>query len=356
MPQARSRQVSLDDTPYYHCTCRCVRRAFLWGTDHLSAKDYSHRKQWVIDRLATLTQIFSVEVCAYAVMSNHYHVVLKINREQALQWRETEIIHRWQQLFGTPVLVEQYAQGRLTNKAAIKQAQATIETWRNRLHDLSWFMRCLNEHLARRANQEDKCRGRFWEGRFSSQALLDEAGLLTCMAYVDLNPIRANMADTPEMSNFTSIQQRIRKHIRKQHHSGRATSPVTTKKKSKFGSNDSPVTVMAQTAHLMLAPFKTRQNNHKDPLPFALKDYLELVDWSGRAIREDKRGFIAETVPPILSRLNIDHEQWCEYHQRKGPRFSQAVGRLSQLREHARRCGQKWVAGILMSKRLFPLS
>ena len=199
MAQARLRQVSLDETPYYHCTCRCVRRAFLWGNDYLTSKDYSHRKQWVIDRLATLTQVFAIEVCAYAVMSNHYHVVIKVNRKQALSWRDADIIHRWQQLFGTPVLIEQYIQGRLTSRAAIKQAQAIIAQWRSRLYDLSWFMRCLNEHLARRANQEDQCKGRFWEGRFSSQALLDEAGLLTCMAYVDLNPIRAEMARSEDV-------------------------------------------------------------------------------------------------------------------------------------------------------------
>ena len=62
-------------------------------------------------------------------------------------------------------------------------------------------MKVLNENIAKQANKEDKCTGHFWESRYKSQALLDEQAVLSCMTYVDLNPIRAAMAPTPEQSD-----------------------------------------------------------------------------------------------------------------------------------------------------------
>jgi len=209
MGYARKNLISLQDTPYYHCIARCVRRAWLWGHDEYAGRDYSHRKQWVIERLEQLCSIFPIEVCAYAVMSNHYHLVLHVDSARARQWSREEIIERWTVLFRAPNLVKRWQSGEAL-EAERKMAEAIIDGWRSRLCDISWFMRCLNEHLAHRANIEDRCTGRFWEGRFKSQALLDEAGLLTAMAYVDLNPIRAGIASTPEDSEFTLIYDRIR--------------------------------------------------------------------------------------------------------------------------------------------------
>ena len=188
MTRARNQLICPEATPYYHTISRCVRRAFLCGEDSLTAKNYEHRKAWVTDRLRELADVFAIDICAYAVMSNHYHLVLRINQTMAKEWDTGQVIGQWEKLYSVPVLVARYRRGETTCSAENSKAMEIIETWRERLMDISWFMRSLNEYLARRANEEDKCTGHFWESRFKSQALLDEAAVLACMSYVDLNP------------------------------------------------------------------------------------------------------------------------------------------------------------------------
>ena len=297
----------------------------VWGLDEYAGKDYSHRKQWVIERLSQLCSIFPIEVCAYAVMSNHYHLVLYVDSDRARTWSREEIIERWTVLFRAPSLVKRWQSGEAL-EAERKMAEAVIERWRSRLCDISWFMRCLNEHLARRANIEDRCTGRFWEGRFKSQALLDEAGLLTAMAYVDLNPIRAGIAKTPEDSEFTSIYDRIR-FLRD--HEGEPSPSIP------------------------LRSFSDEGQGRTATIPFRLLDYLALVDWSGRSIRAGKRGFIAADAPPILKRLNIDAEAWEVLMTRRRALFGRAMGKVDAMRLHAASLGQSWIRGVRASERLY---
>ena len=209
MAIARKRQVSLIDTKYYHCISRCVRRAFLCGEDSFTGQSYEHRRGWVEDKLLALAKVFCIDVCAYAVMSNHTHLVLYVDDKKAKRLNDKAIILRWHKLCKGTLLTKKYLQGEKLSKSELIFFNQTVEQYRERLSSISWFMRLLNEDIARRANKEDNCTGRFWEGRFKSQALLDEAALAACMAYVDLNPIRAKIANTPEESIHTSVQKRI---------------------------------------------------------------------------------------------------------------------------------------------------
>ena len=142
-------------------------------------------------------------------MSNHYHVVLHVRPDLLNNWSDLEVVKRWHRLFKPTLFSQRFVDGEPLREVEWLALRNDIKKWRARLTDISWFMRIVNERLARQANAEDKCTGRFWEGRFKSQALLDERALLSCMAYVDLNPIRATIARTPETSDHTSVKHRI---------------------------------------------------------------------------------------------------------------------------------------------------
>lgn len=141
MPKPRYAQVSLEATPYYHCTSRCVRRAYLCGIATPGGKSYEHRRQWLEDKLLELGGLFALDICAYAIMSNHYHVVLHINKAQAEAWRFQDVITTWHQLFAGNLLSQRHIKGDVLGKAEMEALVAIVEQWRERLMDISWFMR-----------------------------------------------------------------------------------------------------------------------------------------------------------------------------------------------------------------------
>jgi len=316
MPKPRSQQISLLDTPFYHICSRTVRKAFLCGVDQETGVSFEHRRAWIEQRLFKLAQVFAIDICAHAVMHNHLHLVLHVDSERVKTWSTAQVLERWHQLFKGTLLTQQYQHQQPLDKFQLAMVESTAEIYKQRLIDISWFMRSLNEPIARQANREDNCTGHFWEGRFKSQALLDEGALLSCMAYVDLNPVRAAIAPTPEQSDFTSIQLRIKAAIK-------GKQPKA------------------------LLPFSGNEHQQKKTgICFSLKDYLTLVDETGRILRNDKRGAIGMKIANILVRLHISEESWLKLTTDFEGIFTGAAGTAEHLCEFSEHVGLQRTHGL----------
>ena len=342
MPMPRYQQISLDATPCYHVVSRCVRRQYLCGIDTRTGRDFSHRREWIRDRLFQLADIFAIHVCAYAVMSNHMHLVLWVDEAEATSWDDHEVARRWCRLFDGKPLIRRFAESQELTEGQLSTVLELVRTYRQRLFDISWFMRCLNEPIARRANIEDNVTGHFWESRFKSQALLEEAAIIATMAYVDLNPVRAAMAENPEESDFTSIQQRI-------FEIGFAGAEQKPK-------NATAIPEDLDAAMGKLMPFRDQDPQSELTIPTNLQDYLELVDWTGRCIAPGKRGSIPKNLPPILTRLDIHPENYLKFIRREEKsRFHFFIGPVERIREVAETLNRNFLKGQAAASALFSL-
>jgi len=369
---ARREIVREGEVGAYHCVARCVRRAFLCGRDAVSGKSFEHRRGWIRRRLEELAGIFAADVCGYAVMGNHLHVIVRTRPDLAAGWSDEEVAARWWRLFprrrdehGAAAEPEPHELAMLTAdpKAAAER--------RRRLASLSWLMRCLCEPIARRANKEDGCTGRFWEGRFKSQALLDEAALLACNIYVDLNPVRAAVAERPEQSEFTSAYDRILA-LRARRRAERTTRRRT--RASRRWRNVPPAALRDEwlcpiAAEAPASPAGTvrvpkhqaagcpepepRRASSESFLSMSLEDYLRLLDWTGRQVRGGRRGAIPPRLAPILDRVQVGREHWLASVENFGRWFHRAVGRPERLAEEATRSGKHWLQGLARCRLAF---
>jgi REP element-mobilizing transposase RayT len=322
-----------------HTYARCVRRAHLYGYDALTNRDFSHRKTWLLRRLQFLATIFAVEVCAYAILHNHYHLILRILPSLVATWSDRDVAIRWLTLF--PHQDSPPTEGQI---AALAACPDRIAELRRRLCNLGWFMGRLNEFIARKANKEDEVKGRFWESRFKCQALLDDAAIVAGMVYVDLNPIRAGLAATPEDSDFTSIQERIR-----------AWQKETLSSEEPSGQLDNATGSSNPCSIPMdfwLCPIQS-DSSGRGILPISAAAYFDLVDRSGRILKENKRGFIDPELAPILLRIGVNPNAWMDTISRFDSRFRIAAGLLSSLRTFARQLGRRWVTGVTAAKVAF---
>ena len=299
MTIARAQLVDPATTRWYHCITRCVRRAFLLGEGACDCK------QWIEERLQNLAGIFSIAVGGFAVVDNHLHVLVRLDPDVAGAWSDEEVVRRWGRLFPPrdqarkPLEVSQaWVEDRLKDLA-------WVATARQRLQSLSWFMKCLKEPLARMANREEGARGAFFESRYKSVAILDEESLLATCVSIDLNPVAAGIAATPEGSQHTSVKQRV-EHAEVQ---GR----VESLKAAEQGSVPASAASAGLEETHWLCPIEDRRrlDSTREGMVegFTLGSYLLLVDYTGRLFRAGK-GAISSELASVFARLGSDAESW----------------------------------------------
>ena len=315
-----------------HCISRCVRRAYLCGKDLRTGTDYGHRREWIRQLLEELAAFFAIEIGFYSVMQNHLHLVLRSRPDVARRWPKEKVVRCWLKVAKlkrgssrfdwepAPELVH----------SEMKDARR-VKRLRRRLGNVSWFMGALAENISRRANADDGCTGHFWEQRFKARDLVDVGAVLVAGVYVDLNPIRSGVTLTPEDSRYTSAYDRIASYRQKQ--AGLRASP---KGIGSWRTPDCWLCEFTLQEHLQSNEGDDAMNqtpwraSKKGLLPISLEDYLKLLDWTGRQVREHDRGVIPSDLAPILDRIEIGRENWLTTIREYDSRFGRVVGRFEQ--------------------------
>ncbi len=301
MTVARSQLVDVDVTPWYHVISKTVR-----GMPLLEQQQGEEdRKQWIEERLKELTHSFSVAVAGFTVLDGHFHALVHLAPERVQDWSDEEVVRRWGRLYPPRDKKRKPLQ---VSKAWIKQklADATfVEKTRKRLGNLGWFMKCLKEPLARRANRIDGCSGAFWQSRYKSIAILDAEALLATCVYIDLNPLAAGIAGLPENSPHTSVRRRV-EHCRQKGRlddlqAARAGSVAAARQAQGLDTDD------------WLCPINDERGRGADRVGLleglSLGTYLQLVDWMSRLFREGKAR-VSDDAASILDRLGTTSELW----------------------------------------------
>ena len=373
---ARSEQFHAEEVCIVHTIQRCVRRAFLAGIDAITGRDFSFRREWIRRRMEALASVFGVDVLTYAILSNHLHLIVRNRPDVVAVWSNEEVALRWLRVFPGRRLDEQLADPTEADVRALARDKRRMAKIRLRLSDISWFMRALSEPIARLANQQDECTGRFWEGRFKAQRITDEAGLLACAMYVDLNPVRAALVESPDQARHTSAYDRIQAERGAKIESAafdlvtisteeagrqlRATPVVLPKGRRR------PRRPRGSGKRIQrdgwLAPLSlSRRQLAQDPevhrggvrasdkgfLGLAWEDYKTLLRWTARQRVAERMGPLPSTLRSILVTLGIEPGMWRDLVWNY-PRYfgrSSCAGAPTSMAADAERLGKRFHRG-----------
>ncbi|MFG0254944.1 MAG: transposase, partial [Rhodopirellula sp. JB053] len=301
----RDEQFDCSEICIVHAVQRCVRRAFLAGVDQATGKDYSFRKEWIRRRMEALASVFGIDVLSYAIMSNHMHVILRNRPDVVEMWSDEEVAIRWLRVFPGRRMEEHLAEPTEHEVKTLAGDAERMAEIRRRLSDISWFMRSLAEPISRMANKQDECTGRFWEGRFKAQRIVDEAGLLACSMYVDLNPVRAAMASGPEDAPHTSAFDRIHAGQGKQIESAAFDlKPVPTDEAAKQ-IRETPVDELRKEKATKRTPTgkRIRRDGWLAPLTLSPNKLSSDSEANRDGIRASNRGFLHVSIREYLRLL-----------------------------------------------------
>ena len=325
-----------------------------------------------------IASVFAIDVLSYAVMSNHLHQILRNRPDVCAAWSDQEVAIRWLRVFPGRRLEEHLAEPTENDVKTLCQDKERLKLVRQRLSDISWFMRALAEPIARMANKQDDCTGRFWEGRFKCQRIVDEAGLLACSLYVDLNPVRAAIAQGIEDSPHTSAYDRLAGQRGKQipsaafdlkpvktEEAGKKLrqTPVDELRRQKKSKRRSPTGRKVRRdgwlSPLGLSPEKLSddpqvhtggvRSSDRGFLHVTWKAYRRLLEWTASR-RERVGGLTSQSIKDVpagvlgtLGELGIDASMgssmvwdWQRYFGKAA-----CVGRPESMRQHAEQTGRR---------------
>lgn len=376
--QARGDLFSADEVAVVHVMNRVHHGEYLLGKDDKTKKDYSYRRGWFLKKLRQLIGGFALDLLAHAIMENHFHLIVRSRPDIVKYWSDSEVARRW--LLICPKRKTKDGRPKPPNEKeinALKGDKAKIKQLRSRLSDISWLVRLLCQYMAQRVNAEyPEPGGKFFDNRYKAVRLLDEAALVACSIYVDSNPIRAALCEVLEQSQYASIQHRLTEMVKSidvtekdfslselyakynlpcitdEEPSGQAIDATTSEEvqtllMKAFEAEDShlaPVSIDEKLdpigPHISLSPYRCSDKGY---LSMPYKDYLELLDWSVRQTRADKRGSTPMSTPPILERLKLAPDVWCELITQFDKLFSLVAGLPEQVdKERGKTRGQRF--------------